>query len=174
MIREYQVTPEQFIEVKALMGDQSDNIPGVPSIGEKTATSLIVQYQNLENIYTHLDEGETAPREKALEEHRDLAELSLKLARICVDAPIEFSMADAKLENLYTPEAYEYMKRLSSSPSQRDSARGSGMRADRRSSLSSWKISQRRTRSLKRQKRRAHRHGASGGERLRDSSRFKL
>ena len=112
VIREYQVTPEQFIEVKALMGDQSDNIPGVPSIGEKTATSLIVQYQNLENIYTHLDEVKPPRAKKALEEHRDLAELSLKLARICVDAPIEFSMADAKLENLYTPEAYEYMKRL--------------------------------------------------------------
>ena len=45
-------------------------------------------------------------------QHKDLADLSLKLARICIDAPIEFSMADAKLENLYTPEAYEYMKRL--------------------------------------------------------------
>ena len=112
VIREYQVTPEQFIEVKALMGDQSDNIPGVPSIGEKTATSLIVQYQNLENIYAHLDEVKPPRAKKALEEHRDLAELSLKLARICVDAPIEFSMADAKLENLYTPEAYECMKRL--------------------------------------------------------------
>ena len=94
------------------MGDQSDNIPGVPSIGEKTATNLIVQYQNLENIYTHLDEVKPPRAKKALEEHKDLADLSLKLARICIDAPIEFSMADAKLENLYTPEAYEYMKRL--------------------------------------------------------------
>ena len=112
VIREYQVTPEQFIEVKALMGDQSDNIPGVPSIGEKTATNLIVQYQNLENIYAHLEEVKPPRAKKALEEHKDLADLSLKLARICIDAPIEFSMADAKLENLYTPEAYEYMKRL--------------------------------------------------------------
>ena len=94
------------------MGDQSDNIPGVPSIGEKTATNLIVQYQNLENIYAHLEEVKPPRAKKALEEHKDLADLSLKLARICIDAPIEFSMADAKLENLYTPEAYEYMKRL--------------------------------------------------------------
>ena len=72
------------------MGDQSDNIPGVPSIGEKTATNLIVQYQNLENIYTHLDEVKPPRAKKALEEHRDLAELSLKLARICVDAPLSF------------------------------------------------------------------------------------
>ena len=97
VIREYQVTPEQFIEVKALMGDQSDNIPGVPSIGEKTATNLIVQYQNLENIYAHLDQVKPPRAKKALEEHKDLADLSLKLARICIDAPIEFSMADAKL-----------------------------------------------------------------------------
>ena len=68
VIREYQVTPEQFIEVKALMGDQSDNIPGVPSIGEKTATNLIVQYQNLENIYAHLDEVKPPRAKKALEE----------------------------------------------------------------------------------------------------------
>ena len=95
VIREYQVTPEQFIEVKALMGDQSDNIPGVPSIGEKTATNLIVQYQNLENIYAHLDQVKPPRAKKALEEHKDLADLSLKLARICIDAHIEFSMADA-------------------------------------------------------------------------------
>ena len=49
---------------------------------------------------------------RSLEEHKDLADLSLKLARICIDVPIEFSIADAKLENLYTPAAYEYMKRL--------------------------------------------------------------
>ena len=52
----YQVTPEQFIELKALMGDSSDNIPGVPKVGPKTATDLMVQYGSLENIYTHLDE----------------------------------------------------------------------------------------------------------------------
>lgn len=54
--REYQVTPTEFIDVKALMGDTSDNIPGVPSIGEKTATNLIVAYGSIENAYAHLDE----------------------------------------------------------------------------------------------------------------------
>ncbi len=72
------------------MGDQSDNIPGVPSIGEKTATNLIVQYQNLENIYAHLEEVKPPRAKKALEEHKDLADLSLKLARICIDAPLSF------------------------------------------------------------------------------------
>lgn len=52
----YQVTPVQFIELKALMGDSSDNIPGVPKVGPKTATELMVQYGSLDNIYAHLDE----------------------------------------------------------------------------------------------------------------------
>lgn len=50
------MTPEEFIDVKALMGDASDNIPGVPSIGEKTATSIIAQYKSIENAYAHLEE----------------------------------------------------------------------------------------------------------------------
>ena len=53
---QYQVTPTEFIDVKALMGDTSDNIPGVPSIGEKTATNLIVSYGSIENAYAHVDE----------------------------------------------------------------------------------------------------------------------
>ena len=110
--KEYRVTPEEFIDVKALMGDASDNIPGVPSIGEKTATSLILQYHSLDNLYAHLDEVKPPRAKKALEEHRDLAELSQKLARICIDAPITFSPEDARIGDLYTPEAYEYMKRL--------------------------------------------------------------
>ena len=89
--REYQVTPAEFIDVKALMGDASDNIPGVPSIGEKTATNLIVQYHSLENIYAHLDEVKPPRAKKALEEHKDMAELSRTLAKICIDAPIDFS-----------------------------------------------------------------------------------
>lgn len=110
--REYQVTPEQFIHVKALMGDTSDNIPGVPSIGEKTATNLIVRYQSLENIYAHLDEVKPPRAKKALEEHKDLAELSFKLSKICTEAPVELSLSEAKIHNLYTPEAYECMERL--------------------------------------------------------------
>ncbi len=110
--REYQVTPEQFIHVKALMGDASDNIPGVPSIGEKTATSLIVQYKSLENIYAHLDEVKPPRAKKALEEHKELAELSFKLAKICTEAPVELSLSGAKIDNLYTQEAYACMERL--------------------------------------------------------------
>lgn len=112
VVREYQVTPLEFIDVKALMGDSSDNIPGVPSIGEKTATNLIVIYKSIENAYEHLDEIKPPRAQKALSEHYDMARMSKELATICIDCPVEFTYEDAKIENLYTPEAYQYMKRL--------------------------------------------------------------
>lgn len=110
--REYQVTPAEFIDVKALMGDASDNIPGVPSIGEKTATSLIAAYGSIENVQAHLDEVRPPRAQKALAEHYDMAVMSKELATICINCPIDFSYEDARIENLYTPAAYEYMKRL--------------------------------------------------------------
>ena len=110
--REYQVTPAEFIEVKALMGDASDNIPGVPSIGEKTATAIISLYGSIENAYAHLEEIKPPRAKKALEEHYDMAQMSKELATICTDCPIEFSYEEAKIDNLYTPEVYQLMKRL--------------------------------------------------------------
>lgn len=110
--REYQVSPEEFIDVKALMGDSSDNIPGVPSIGEKTATSLIVSYGSIENAYAHLEEIRPPRAQKALGEHYDLAQMSKELATICTHCPVEFSYEDAKVENLYTPQAFRFMKRM--------------------------------------------------------------
>ncbi len=109
---EYQVTPEEFIDVKALMGDQSDNIPGVPGIGEKTATSLIAAYQSIENAYAHLAEIRPPRAQKALGEHYDMAKMSKELATICIDCPISFSYEDMEIGNLYTQKAYEHMKRL--------------------------------------------------------------
>lgn len=108
----YQVTPKEFIDVKALMGDSSDNIPGVPGIGEKTATNLIVAYKSIENAYAHLEEITPKRAKTNLEEHYDMAQMSKTLATIEVHAPIEFDMEAAKLTDLYTPEAYKYMKRL--------------------------------------------------------------
>ena len=110
--REYQVTPQEFIDVKALMGDSSDNIPGVPSIGEKTATSLITAYGSIENVKAHLEEVKPPRAKKALEEHYDMAVMSKELAAICLECPIDFSWDEARLDNLYTPEAYQYMKHL--------------------------------------------------------------
>ncbi len=110
--REYGVTPVEFIDVKALMGDASDNIPGVPSIGEKTATAIISAYGSIENAYAHLEELKPPRAKKALEEHYDMAQMSKTLATICTDCGIAFSYEDAEITSLYTPEAYQYMKRL--------------------------------------------------------------
>ena len=112
VLERYQVTPLQFIDVKALMGDTADNIPGVPGIGEKTATNLIVAYKSIENAYAHLEEITPKRAKTNLEEHYDMAQMSKTLATIEVHAPIEFDMEAAKLTDLYTPEAYVYMKRL--------------------------------------------------------------
>ena len=112
VVERYQVTPKEFIDVKALMGDSSDNIPGVPGIGEKTATNLIVAYKSIENAYAHLEEITPKRAKTNLEEHYDMAQMSKTLATIEVHAPIEFDMEAAELTDLYTPEAYKYMKRL--------------------------------------------------------------
>ncbi len=108
----YQVTPKEFIDLKALMGDSSDNIPGVPSIGEKTATGIIVAYGSIENAFAHVNELKPPRAAKALEEHYDLAQMSKVLATINVDADFAYDMEEAKLGNLYTEEAYIYFQKL--------------------------------------------------------------
>lgn len=108
----YGVTPTEFIDVKALMGDASDNIPGVPGIGEKTATALIASYGSLENLRAHQEEVRPPRAKKALEEHFDLAEMSRRLAAICTEAPVELDFEAARLGNLFTKEAYEVVARL--------------------------------------------------------------
>ena len=108
----YQVTPLEFIDLKALMGDTSDNIPGVPSIGEKTATKIIAEYHTIENAYDHVDELKPPRASKALKEHWDMAVMSKKLATINVDADFPYKLEDAKLGNIYTEEAYAYFQKL--------------------------------------------------------------
>lgn len=108
----YSVTPKEFIDLKALMGDASDNIPGVPSIGEKTATKIITEYCSIENAYAHVDELKPPRASKALKEHYDMAQMSKELATICVDAEIGYDIADARLGDLYTEAAYAWFQRL--------------------------------------------------------------
>lgn len=108
----YQVTPQEFIDLKALMGDASDNIPGVPSVGEKTATKIITEYHTIENAHEHAEEIKPPRASKALIEHWDLAVLSKKLAAINVDADFPYELSEAKLGNIYTEEAYAYFQRL--------------------------------------------------------------
>ena len=112
VLEKYQVTPLQFIDVKALMGDTADNIPGVPGIGEKTATNLIVAYGSIENAYAHVEEIKPNRAKEMLKEHYDMAQLSKTLATIKIDADIPYDISEARIGNLYTPEAYVMCKRL--------------------------------------------------------------
>lgn len=110
--RVYQVTPQQFIDLKALMGDASDNIPGVPKVGEKTATELMVQYGSLENIYAHVEEISKKSIRESLQQNRALADLSKVLATIKTDSDVSLDYESAKAVDFYTPEAYELFKQL--------------------------------------------------------------
>ncbi len=112
VVARYQVTPTEFIDVKALMGDSSDNIPGVPSIGEKTATNLIVAYKTIENAYAHLEEIKPNRAREALREHYDMAQMSKELATINTDSPITYDLEAARLGDLFTPEAYALCREL--------------------------------------------------------------
>ena len=108
----YGVTPIEFIDVKALMGDTSDNIPGVPSIGEKTATKIVQEYGSIENAFANVSVLKPPRASKALEEHYDLAQLSKVLATINVSADFDYNLEEAKLGELYTEEAYVMFQRL--------------------------------------------------------------
>ena len=112
VLEKYQVTPPQIIDLKALMGDSADNIPGIPGVGEKTATKLIVQYGSIENAHDHLEEIKPNKAKESLRDHYDLAQLSKTLATINTDSPLEYDYQEARLGNLYTQEAFQLCKRL--------------------------------------------------------------
>ena len=108
----YQVNPIQFIDLKALMGDTADNIPGVPKVGEKTATELMVQFGSLDNIYAHVNEITRNAIRESLIAHEDLARLSKALATIQLEGDVTFSFEDAAIHDFYTQEAYILFKKL--------------------------------------------------------------
>ena len=108
----WQVTPEQFVDLKALMGDSSDNIPGVPKVGPKTAQELMTRFGSLDNIYAHLDEVTKKSIKESLSANRDLAELSRTLARINTQAELSVTWDDMKLGEMFTPEAYALFQKL--------------------------------------------------------------
>ncbi len=109
----YQVTPKEFIDVKALMGDSSDNIPGIPGVGEKTATKIIAQYGSIENAHKHLEEIKPNKARESLRDHYDMAVMSKELATIDTQAPeVTLEENAARIGNLYTQEAYEYFRKL--------------------------------------------------------------
>lgn len=112
VLEKYQITPLQIIDLKALMGDSADNIPGIPGVGEKTATKIISQFGTIENAYDHLDEIKPNKAQQSLREHYDMARLSKTLATINTDSPVEFSYEEAKLGNLYTSDALRLCRQL--------------------------------------------------------------
>ena len=112
VLREYKVSPKGIIELKALMGDSSDNIPGVPKIGEKTATELLIQYKDIDTLKEHIEDiGKKSIRE-SLRDNFELALLSKKLATIVTDGDIELDEKEAELGDLWTDKAYETIKEL--------------------------------------------------------------
>ncbi|MFI5240365.1 MAG: DNA polymerase I [Candidatus Saccharimonadia bacterium] len=96
MIERYGLTPAQFIDLKALKGDASDNIPGVAGIGEKTAMSLISQYHSLDGVYTHIDEI-TGKLKERLVSDKETAYLSRQLSEIVCDAPVKLKLSEAEV-----------------------------------------------------------------------------
>ena len=120
VVERYLVSPKEFIDVKALMGDTSDNIPGVPGIGEKTATALIEKYKSIEEVHAQAAEVKPPRAGKNIVEYWEQAVMSKELATIITDAPVteepvSFTFEKARLESiesLYTEEAYLFCKEL--------------------------------------------------------------
>ncbi|WP_400237601.1 DNA polymerase I [Methanomethylophilus alvi] len=108
----YGVTPQAFIELKALMGDASDNVPGLPGVGEKTAQKILAQFGTIENAYAHVDELKPPKAAAAMRDGYDTLLLSKELVTIRRDAPVTFDEEAFRMGNIYTPEAYDSFKRL--------------------------------------------------------------
>ena len=112
VVEKYGVTPAQIVDLKGLMGDASDNIPGVPGIGEKTAVKILTAFPTVEEAIAHVDEVEPKKARESLRENADLARLSKTLATIKTDWEPEFSYETARFGNIFTDEAYKLCKEL--------------------------------------------------------------
>ena len=107
VLEKYGVTPTEFIDMKALMGDASDNIPGVPGIGEKTAAKIIQQYHDIETAIAHAAEIKPKKASENLAEFQEQARLSKFLATIIRDMPLEWNAESLKIRIMFNEEAYE-------------------------------------------------------------------
>lgn len=112
VMKKYGVTPEQIVDLKGLMGDASDNIPGVPGIGEKTAVKILTVFPTVEEAIAHVEEVEPKKARESLREYAALARLSKELATIKTDWEPEFSYEKARLGNIFTDAAYKLCKEL--------------------------------------------------------------
>ena len=107
VIEEYGVTPEQIIDLKGLMGDSSDNIPGVPGVGEKTAVKILTLFGTVENAIAHVEEITPNRAKEAVKNNTKLALLSKKLATIKTDCKLGVKLEECRVQEMFTPEAYE-------------------------------------------------------------------
>lgn len=108
----YGLKPDQFLDLKALKGDSSDNLPGVPGVGEKTAIKLLQEYQTLDNVYEHLDEIKPDGLQRKLTDGRDLAYLSKKVAAIWCDAPMKLNLKEMDGANIDYGQLRDLLERL--------------------------------------------------------------
>lgn len=112
VIEKYGITPKQIIDLKGLMGDTADNIPGVPGIGEKTAVKILTQFQSVEGALEHIEEVMPNKARQNLKEFEEKARLSKELATINTDSPVELEIETATIENIYNENAYKVLKTL--------------------------------------------------------------
>lgn len=108
----YQVTPTEFIDLKGLMGDASDNIPGVPGIGEKTASKIIQEYKSIENAYEHIEDIKPNKARENLKEFYDQAILSKELATIKLDCELNVTMDELELKDYFNDNSYRIFNKL--------------------------------------------------------------
>lgn len=107
----YHVSPLEFIDVKALMGDTSDNIPGAPGIGPKTASALIEKYHDIDNVFAHIDELKPPKAKKSVSENIEQIKLSKYLATIDINVPLEYEINDCKTGGYFNADSYELFKK---------------------------------------------------------------
>ena len=112
VIDKYGITPPQIVDLKGLMGDASDNIPGVAGVGEKTAVKILTAYPTVEDAYAHLDEVTPKRTHDLLEKGRDQAMLSKALATIKTDCELDYSLQEAGLPELFNEKSFAMVKRL--------------------------------------------------------------
>lgn len=107
----YGVTPLEFIDMKALMGDTSDNIPGAPGVGPKTASAIIQKYHSVDNVLTHLDELKPPKAQKSITENAEQVKMSRFLAEININVPLDYNIENAEIGDFYNPASYELFKK---------------------------------------------------------------
>ncbi|KAA9293634.1 DNA polymerase I [Aerococcus urinae] len=134
------ISPEQLIDVKGLMGDNSDNYPGVTGIGEKTALKLIQEFGSMEEVYANIDQVSGKKRKENLVKDKDQAFLSKKLARIILDAPVEKSLTDLKCQGIQAQDLVNFYREMNFKQFMEKFLANSGTDADFELEDSSWEV----------------------------------